>query len=156
MVRTADPTRVGSNIVKQRVNVAARLTAMAQQRPEAVAVAMPRGRDGAGKRIYQTITFRELDEDSRRIARGLQQWGVEPGTRLALLVPPSIEFISLVFALFKAGVVSILIDPGMGRKNLLKCLDAAEPAGFVGIPIVQAVRTLLWRRFARARKPPPQ
>ena len=69
--------------------------------------------------------------------------GVAPGMRLVLLVPPSIDFISLVFALFKAGAVTVLIDPGMGRKNLVECLAEVEPEGFVGIPLAQAVRTLL-------------
>ena len=77
--------------------------------------------------------------------------GVVPGTRLALLVKPSIDFVSLVFALFKAGAVTVLIDPGMGRRNLLGCLEAAQPEGFVAIPVVQAVRTLCGRRFAAAR-----
>ena len=59
------------------------------------------------------------------------------------MVRPSREFIALVFALFKAGAVVVLIDPGMGRKNLIGCLHDAEPEGFVAIPIVQAIRWLL-------------
>ena len=50
---------------------------------------------------------------------------------MALLVRPGIDFISLVFALFKAGAVIVLIDPGMGRRNLIRCLAEAEPEGFV-------------------------
>ncbi len=72
------------------------------------------------------------------LARGLIAMGVTPGMRLVLIVPPSIEFISLVFALFKSGVVQILIDPGMGRRNLIRCLAEAEPEGFIGIPLVHA------------------
>ena len=106
-----------------RVNVAARLAAMAAEAPERTAVFMPGGRDRAGKRQYASVTFRELDQDSDRLARGLRELGVRPGARLALLVKPSIDFVSLVFALFKAGAVTILIDPGMGRKNLLGCLE---------------------------------
>lgn len=132
-------------------NVAARLAAFAAEAPDRPAVFMPQGRDAGGKRRYASVTFRELDQDSDRLAGGLRELGVRPGTRLALLVKPSIDFISLVFALFKAGAVTILIDPGMGRKNLLGCLAAAEPEGFVAIPAVQAVRTILRRRFPRAR-----
>ena len=62
---------------------------------------------------------------------------------------PGIDFISLVFGLFKAGAVAILIDPGMGRRNLIRCLAEAEPEGFVAIPVVQAVRTLLARPFSQ-------
>jgi acyl-CoA synthetase (AMP-forming)/AMP-acid ligase II len=124
---------------------------MAESRPEAVAVVEPLGYGRDGKRQYRHLSFRQLDEDSDRIARGLHALGVRPGTRLALLVRPGIDFISLVFGLFKAGSVAILIDPGMGRRNLVRCLAEAEPEGFVAIPMVHAVRTLLRRRFPKSR-----
>ena len=135
----------------KQVNVAVRLTAMADRMPEAVAVVEPLAYGRDGKRRYRQVTFRELDRDSDRIARGLRQLGAAPGTRLALLVRPGIEFVSLVFGLLKAAAVTILIDPGMGRRNLIRCLADAEPEGFVAVPVVHAVRTLLWGRFPRAR-----
>ena len=131
-------------------NVARRLSVTAARMPDAVAIAMPRGRESNGKRQYETCTFRELEADTSRIASGLRAMGVMPGTRIALLVRPSREFISLVFALFKVGAVTILIDPGMGRKNLIQCLAEAEPEGFIAIPLVHVVRTLFKRRFPRA------
>jgi olefin beta-lactone synthetase len=133
------------------INVGFRLSETARRDPGGVAVVMPRGRDAAGKFRYQQLTFKQLDDDSNLVAAGLQSMGVRPGTRLALLVPPSIDFISLVFAMFKAGVVTILIDPGMGRGNLVKCLSESEPEGFVGIPLAQAVRAILRWRFPRAK-----
>jgi len=133
------------------INVAARLTAMAEEMPEAVAVVEPLDHGPDGKRRYRQVTFRQLDQDSDRIARGLREMGVEPGRRLALLVRPGIDFISLVFGLLKAGAVSILIDPGMGRRNLIRCLVEAEPEGFVAIPVVHAIRTLVRWRFRKAR-----
>src|SRR5512145_1967744 len=102
------------------VNVGLRLSETARQNPGGVAVAMPRGRDAAGKRIYDSLTFRQLDDDSNLLADGLASMGVRPGMRLVLMVPPSIDFISLTFAMFKAGVVTVLIDPGMGRRNLIR------------------------------------
>jgi len=39
----------------------------------------------------------------------------------------------------------------MGRRNLVRCLAEAEPEGFIAIPIVQAVRTMLWKKFPKAR-----
>ncbi len=133
------------------VNVGLRLSETARTNPSGVAVAMPQGRDAAGKRIYKTLTFRELDDDSNLLADGLAAMGVRTGTRLVLMVPPSIDFISLVFAMFKAGVVSVLIDPGMGRRNLIRCLAESEPEGFIGVPLVQALRAVLRRRFPKAR-----
>jgi olefin beta-lactone synthetase len=133
------------------VNVARRLTGMAARMPDALAVVVPRKREAGGKRKYDTFTFRQLEEDSNRIASGLRKMGVDPGTRIALLVRPSMEFISLVFGLFKAGAVIVLVDPGMGRTNLIQCLADVQPEGFVAIPLVHAVRTLLRHKFSRAR-----
>ena len=132
-------------------NVARRLTAIARQMPDAIAVAAPGRRTAEGRRQYAEITFAQLDRDSDLVAAGLHEMGVQRGTRLALLVRPGIDFITLVFGLFKVGAISILIDPGMGRKNTLGCLAEVEPQGFVAIPQVQAVRWLLGRRFPLAR-----
>src|SRR5262245_48544914 len=112
---------------------------------------MPRGRDLSGKRIYQSLTYQELDDDSNVLADGLASMGVRPGMRLVLMVPPSIDFISLVFAMFKAGIVTVLIDPGMGRRNLIRCLAESQPEGFIGIPLAQAVRAVLRCRFPKAK-----
>jgi len=132
-------------------NVARRLAQVAQKQPDAIAVVEPLGYNAQGQRQYRHFTFRELDQDSDRIARGLRERGVSPGTRLALLVRPGVDFVSLVFGLYKAGVVIILIDPGMGRWNLIRCLAEAQPEGFVAIPLVHAIRTLLRSRFPKAR-----
>ena len=84
------------------VNVGLRLSETARLNPDGIAVAMPRGRDAAGKRIYESRTFRELDDDTNLLADGLASMDVRPGMRLVLMVPPSIDFIALVFAMFKA------------------------------------------------------
>jgi len=134
-----------------RENVASLLRETAVRQPDQMAIAEPRGRDWRGRQRYRQITFRELQRDSDAIAAGLRAQGARTGMRIALLVRPSIDFISLVFALFKAGVVVILIDPGMGKKNLIRCLADAQPEGFVAISQVQALRVLLRHRFPQAR-----
>ena len=136
---------------KSRVNVADRLTGVAQSYPEAIAVATPGSGDVAGKNSYKTCTFAELDRDATALASGLVAMGVQPGTRLALMVRPGCEFVKLVFALLRSGATTVLIDPGMGRKHLINCLAAVEPEGFVAISPAQAVRTILRRRFPKAK-----
>ena len=136
----------------QLVNVGHVITEAAKRMPDAIAVAQPHKRKNKGKRPgdrleYSTISFGELEKASNQIAAGIGQSGIEPGTRLALMVPPGIEFVAQVFGLFKAGVVVILIDPGMGRKNMIKCLAAAKPEGIVGIGRAQIARTIFSRRF---------
>jgi acyl-CoA synthetase (AMP-forming)/AMP-acid ligase II len=100
---------------------------------------------------YRTITFGELNRDTDRIAAALIESGVRPGMRLALFVRYGIDFISLVFALCKANVTLILIDPGMGIRRMLNCLAEIEPDGFVAVPTVHAVRTLLRHRYPKAK-----
>jgi len=63
------------------MNVGRRLSVVACAMPDAVAVVEPLDYDARGKRRYRHVTFRQLDDDSDRIARGLHTIGVTPGTR---------------------------------------------------------------------------
>lgn len=134
-------------------NVADRLTKIARLLPSGIAIAEPSGpvKKFGQDRDYSLTTFKTLDQRSTQIARGLKAWGVQPGMRLVSLVPFGAQFIELVFALMKAGVSVVLIDPGMDRKHLVNCLRDVNPDGFVGIPKAQAIRALLRRRFPSAR-----
>lgn len=118
---------------------------------DGIAVAAPRRSRSRRPIQYQTMTFSQLETNSSAIALGLQNMGVQPGTRLALMVPPGLDFVAFVFGLFKAGVVVILIDPGMGRKNMIRCLADVQPSGMVGIPIAQLMRNVFARRFPECR-----
>lgn len=133
------------------LNIAATLSESARRYPLQRAVVFPAGRDRAGRATYSQLTFQQLDQESDRLARGLRGLGVTRGTRIVLMVRPSLEFIALTYALFKAGAVVVLIDPGMGRSGVFRCLDEVEPQGFVAIPLVQAVRWFSGRRFRHAR-----
>ncbi len=114
------------------------------------AVVCPVGRDRVGRATYAQWTFRQLDQESDLLARGLREIGLQPGCRMVLMVRPSLEFIALTFALFKAGAVIVLIDPGMGRTNIFKCLEEVDPAGFIAVPAVHWIRTLS-RKFPNAK-----
>ncbi len=124
------------------VNVAAHLSLMAAREPDRPAVILPRFAADGSVRTVQ-MTFRELDEDSGHIAQGLRSLGIPRGVYTALMVPPSLDFFSLTFALFKANIVPVLIDPGMGVRNLGKCLGEARPAAFIGVPKAHVARRLL-------------
>ncbi|MCH2178887.1 MAG: fatty acid CoA ligase family protein [Mariniblastus sp.] len=133
-------------------NVGMALSETAQRMPDAIAVAAPR--QGYGRQrpfAYDQITFSELEKRSCQIALGIQRIGVAPGTRLALMVPPGIDFVAFVFGLFKAGVVVILIDPGMGRNNMIRCLAESDPAGIVGISKAQLARVIFRKQLPKAK-----
>ena len=117
------------------VNISRPLTAMAALQPDRPAIIFP----SEGR----SLTFRQLDERSDRIAAGLGRAGITRGTRTALLVPPGPELFALTFALFKAGAVPVFIDPGIGARNMKGCLAEARPEAFIGIPKAHLARRLL-------------
>ncbi len=121
------------------LNIAAHLPLMANRRPDQPAVIHPQAR--------ARLTFRQLNEECDRHAWGLSRLGVRRGTRTLLMVKPGGDFFSLTFALFKLGAVPVLIDPGMGRANLLGCLEEAGPEAFIAIPVAHAARVFFPRAF---------
>ena len=128
-------------------NIAAHLAEMARLQPSRPAVICARGRDAQGAVAYAQLSFAELEQASNRLALALVDAGIRRGMRAALMVPPSLDFFSLTFALFKAGAVPVLIDPGIGVRNLGGCLAHALPEAFIGIPKAHAARVLLgWAR----------
>ncbi len=118
-------------------NIAAHLPKMALSQPDTPAVFFPyRGK-------YQGYSFSQLNEESDRIAIALESIGIRKGLRTALMVKPGLEFFALTFALFKIGAVPVLIDPGMGFKNLKVCLAEAAPEAFIGIQKAHVARIAL-------------
>jgi acyl-CoA synthetase (AMP-forming)/AMP-acid ligase II len=135
----------------ERPNVAWHLTHMAQIQPFKRAVVCPAGRDHAGRATYAQLTFQQLDRESDRLAHGLQSVGICRGTRTILMVRPSIEFFSLIFALFKAGAVPVVVDPGMGIRRMMACQRSTRPQAFIGIPAAHALRTFSPKHFKTVR-----
>lgn len=132
---------------RQPTHIAAHLRAMAGEQPWRAAVVCPHGRDAQGRVSYTHYTFGQLETASNELAHGLRRVGIQRGTRVALMVPPSLDFFALTFALFKAGAVPVLIDPGIGARSLGQGLAQAAPRAFIGIPKAHAARVLLgWAR----------
>ncbi|RWX56867.1 peptide synthase [Photobacterium chitinilyticum] len=127
--------------VEHQANICRHLKRAAKETPESLAVAVQK-RLLTGKYRYQELSFGELDADSDRIARALAGYGIARGMKAVLMVTPSLDFFALTFALFKAGVIPILVDPGMGIKNLKQCFAEAEPDAFIGIPKAHIARCL--------------
>ena len=128
-------------------NLALLLTAQAAARPDALAVVVPDGRDASGERTYARLTFAALEAKVDRLVRGLAAHGLVPGMRAVLMVRPGVDFFALAYALLKAGVVPVLVDPGLGRAQLRQCLAEAKPEAFIGVPEAHAARIVLgWGR----------
>src|SRR5690606_767888 len=142
-VRSRENRAMASQLAT-RMNVADRLAESARRDPERLAVVEEWGRG-------RQIAIGELDRDADQLARGLVELGVRPGMRLALLVKPGIDFVTLVFALLRSGATMVLVDGALGRENIVRCLAATEPEGFVAIGIGHLMRILKRREFPRAK-----
>ena len=134
------------------MNVAKRLSEQALKNPNQLAIVSPSGSHRQKtNRSYVSISMSDLDRRSSAIAVGLQSMGIGPGKRIGLLVRFGEDFITLVFAMLKTGATMILIDPGMGRKNIIQCLAATNPDGFIAIPMAHAIVRMLSSRFPNAK-----
>lgn len=116
------------------VNIAAHLPEMAHRQPDTPAIIFPCKN--------RRLSFRELDQRSDRLAYALETYGIGRGVRSVVMVKPGPDFFALTFALFKIGAVPVLIDPGLGLKNLKACIAEAEPQAFIGIPQAHIARRL--------------
>lgn len=115
----------------------------AAETPHKKAIVVACGRDKYGRASYTGLTFKQLEEETNRYARGLKRIGIGRGTKTVLMIKPGIEMFIAFFALCKVGATMVMIDPGMGLKNLKKCLDEARPDAFVGLSIAHALRVIL-------------
>lgn len=123
-------------------NVANALSWQAQRQPSAIAIYYPKN-SAFRKDHYESVTYQELNELADCYARGLHAYGITAGTRTALMLTPGLNFFAMFFALFKAGAVPVLIDPGIGMKPLKECLAEAEPKAFIGVTKAHFARKVL-------------
>ncbi len=87
-----------------------------------------------------------------RQATKLLDIGFEAGDTCLVLLRNSAEFVASIFALFKIGVVPVLVDPGMGLGRFLKVVEEVEPTALIGIPRAHALKKLSPRAFQKVRK----
>ncbi len=137
---------LGDKTEPASVNVAGCLPQMAENAPGRPAVVVQHTSRG-GRAGYRATTFAELEALSNRYANALSAAGIRRQKRVLLMVRPGVEFVALVFALFKIGAVPVLIDPGMGVNRMLECVRSVDLDAFVGIPLAHVMRVLRRRSF---------
>lgn len=79
------------------VGLGATLEAVVKARKKAAAIRM----DG------QTWSYQDLDEQASRVAGGLQTLGINPGDRVAIMLPNIPEFVFSYFGIQKLGAVAV-------------------------------------------------
>lgn len=129
------------------MNVADLLADSAREAPDRDAIVAPDGRSG-----WTRITYRELDRAVDAHARALARGGVCRGELILVMVPPGIPLITLFYGLLRLGAVPVMIDPGMGFRAFLKCVETTRATTLVGIPKAQVARILFPHAFATVER----
>lgn len=133
-------------------NIGCYLPARAAERPFQKALIQPQGYDHLGRRMYSHLTFAQLEALCNAYAHGLKKQGFKRGDRVIMMVSQGLELIALTYALFKMGVVPVMIDPGMGVKSFLSCVRSIQPTGFIGIPLAHALKMVFRSAFKTVDK----
>lgn len=132
------------------MNIAHRIARISQELPDKPSVVFPEkifSLTGEMKYHYHSLSFSEFEARSNQIAHRLDELGIRPGMRTLLFVKPCLDFSVITFSLFKLGAVPVLIDPGMGIKNLLKAIKQVRPEAMISIGRVHWVRRVLSSSF---------
>ncbi|BBZ39434.1 hypothetical protein MCNS_24970 [Mycobacterium conspicuum] len=112
------------------LSIPAALADQVERTPDAVAVSF------AGR----SMTYRELDDASTRLARSLTGHGVGRGSAVALLFSRSAEAIVAMAAVLKSGAAYLPIDPSLPAARIAFMLTDAAP---VAAMTVTALRSRL-------------
>ena len=103
------------------VSIPVLFAAQVARAPEAVALSC----DG------RSMTYRELDEASNRLAHLLNGYGAGPGACVALLFTRSVEAIVAILAVLKTGAAYLPIDPALPAERIGFMVDDAAPLAAV-------------------------
>ncbi len=85
----------------------------------------------------RACTYAELADWSRRVARGLVAAGVQPGDRVALVLPNSAALVAAIFGIARAGAVAVPLNPRLRDRELEHVL---RQSGAVVLLTVSAFR----------------
>ena len=95
----------------------------------------------------QVLTYRQLEEQSNRLAHALQALGLQRGDRVAIVSPNRPEIVVAECAFYKIGLVKVALNARLSPQELEDALDNAEPAAVLTAPshraVVQAMRPRL-------------
>ncbi|HAJ26795.1 MAG TPA: peptide synthase [Syntrophus sp. (in: bacteria)] len=129
-------------------NLSEHLSRVARLLPDKKAVICPTAPNSG---TFVHWTFRELEEETDRLAHGFQKVGITKGVKTILMVRHSLELFALTFAVFRVGAIPVMIDPGMGRQKLVDNLSSIGAEAFIGIPLAHILRILSPGKFSTVK-----
>lgn len=98
-------------------------------------------------------TYAELDTRADAVARGFMALGFKPGERIIVQLPSIAPFFSVVFGLFRAGILPVFALPAHRSTEIVHFINRSEARGYV---ITEAADGFDYRTLAvdvRAKAP---
>jgi len=95
----------------------------------------------------EQISYGELGAQIGCVASSLRRLGVQPGDRLALLMPNSFEYLVSYYALLKMGAVAVPLNPLLREPEVHYIMEDCQASGLIFhqefAPIIEALRNNL-------------
>ncbi|SDQ48668.1 Acyl-CoA synthetase (AMP-forming)/AMP-acid ligase II [Pseudarthrobacter chlorophenolicus] len=104
----------------------------------------------------RSLSWQQLEQRIADLAAGLEQAGVQRGSRVSLMVPPGVDLTVALYACLRLGAVVVVADAGLGTKGLSRAVKGATPDFIIGIDkALAAAAALGWpgRRISAGTLP---
>ncbi|WP_260963124.1 amino acid adenylation domain-containing protein [Pseudomonas citri] len=79
----------------------------------------------------QALTYDELNRQANRLAHALLETGIVPDTRVAICLERSLEMVTGLLGILKAGAAYVPLDPGYPADRLAHMLSDSAPGALV-------------------------
>ena len=99
--------------------------------PEDCTLAIVQGREGDDHHTY--VTYGELEAQVNRVANGLRGQGFEPGSRIALYMPMTIECVAAYLGIVRAGCAVVSIADSFAPQEVGRRLEIAKADGIITV-----------------------
>lgn len=94
----------------------------------------------AGRR---PLDWQVLDERVDRVAHALKKMGLQPGARVAILLPNCFEYFELYFGIARAGMIAVPVNYRLTPREMAQVIGSATPELFVfGADFMEAAAEL--------------
>jgi long-chain acyl-CoA synthetase len=128
-------------------NLADLLTGVAAQRPDAIAVV----------HADRRLSWAQLDAASSCLAASLRESGLQPGQRVAVVLPSGITFVETTVAVLRAGGVVVPLNPAFTTGELARAVATSGAVAVVTAePALGRVRQAVAGIADALTEPPPQ
>ena len=81
-----------------------------------------------------TLTYRQLDDRSNRISRGLIDRGIRRGERVALMWPNDVRYMESMFGVIRAGAVAVPLNIKLADETLAYVLENSDSVAMIVSP----------------------